>query len=136
VISDIVLAIDPGTRKCGIAVVRREGTEVLHREIVTPERLAESVRLLTERYRVETVLLGNATNSAPLRRSLQEALPESLSLLSVPEAYTTQRAKVRYLQENPPRSFFARLLPLGLRTPDRPFDDYVAILLAEDYFSG
>jgi hypothetical protein len=59
----------------------------------------------------------------------------SLPLVPVDEAFTSQRARARFHLENPPRGL-ARLVPPGLRTPPRAFDDYVAVLLAEDYFAA
>jgi RNase H-fold protein (predicted Holliday junction resolvase) len=134
-----VLSIDPGTAKCGIAIVRREESgrcRALHREVPEAERLvARVLSLLADYPDVDAVLIGNATNSAPLGRALRAALPESLPLHRVEEAFTSQRARVRFRLENPPRGL-ERLLPPGLRTPPRPYDDYVAVLLAEDFFAG
>lgn len=134
-----VLSIDPGTTKCGIAVVTRDEDSrcrALHREVCETERLVVRVLLLlAEHSVVRAVLIGNATNSAPLARALKAALPPSLPLHRVEEAFTSQRARVRFRLENPPRGF-ERLLPPGLRTPPRPYDDYVAVLLAEDFFAA
>ncbi len=134
-----VLSIDPGTTKCGIAIVTREDDgrcRALHREVCEAERLvARVLSLLGEHVSVDAVLIGNATNSAPLARALQASLSQSLPLHRVEEAFTSQRARVRFRLENPPRGL-ERLLPPGLRTPPRPYDDYVAVLLAEDFFAG
>ncbi len=134
-----VLSIDPGTAKCGIAIVVREEPgrcRALHREVSETERLVARVLvLLGENPAIDAVLIGNATNCAPLARALRAALPEALPIHKVEEAFTSQRARVRFRLENPPRGF-ERLLPPGLRTPPRPYDDYVAVLLAEDYFGA
>jgi RNase H-fold protein (predicted Holliday junction resolvase) len=137
-----VLAIDPGTAKCGIAIVSHEEPgktgkcRVLHREVPETERLvARVLSLLSDHPAVSAVLIGNATNSAPLARALRSALPPSLPLHRVEEAFTSQRARVRFRLENPPRGL-ERLLPPGLRTPPRAYDDYVAVLLAEDFFAA
>ncbi|MES2463236.1 MAG: hypothetical protein V4671_21860 [Armatimonadota bacterium] len=134
-----VLSIDPGTTKCGIAVVVGEALgrcRVLHREVPETERLvARVLSLLAEHPAINAVLIGNATNSAPLYRALRASLPPALPLHRVEEAFTSQRARVRFQLENPPRGF-EKLLPPGLRTPPRPYDDYVAVLLAEDFFAA
>ncbi|MBC8103128.1 MAG: pre-16S rRNA-processing nuclease YqgF [Cytophagales bacterium] len=136
-----VLSIDPGTAKCGIAIVQRETISpnqcrALHREVAETARLvARVLSLLAAHPVVAAVLIGNATNSAPLARALRASLPDALPLHRVEEAFTSQRARVRFQIENPPRGL-QRLLPPGLRTPPRPYDDYVAVLLAEDFFAG
>ena len=81
------------------------------------------------------MLIGNATRGAVLLRALREAVPPEMTIQSVDEAFTSQRARQRFGLENPPRGL-RRLIPPGLRTPPRPYDDYVAVLLAEDYFAA
>ena len=139
--ASVVLAIDPGTAKCGIAVAQRAEAgrpypQVLHREVVeTPRLVARVLSLLSTYPSIQRVLIGNATRGAVLLKALREALPPSLSAQPVEEAFTSQRARERYKLENPPRGL-QRLIPPGLRTPPRPYDDYVALLLAEDYFAA
>jgi hypothetical protein len=57
-----------------------------------------------------------------------------LPLETVDEYNTSARARLRFVSENPAPGW-RRLLPPGLRSPEVPYDDYAAILLAEDYFS-
>ena len=136
--SETVLAIDPGTVKCGVAIVAWDGAKatVLAREVVPTERLvARVLALLLVHGAVGTVLIGNATRGPVLLRALREALPSALPVLPVEEAFTSQRARQRFHLENPPRGLL-RLLPPGLRQTPRPYDDYVAVLLAEDYFNA
>jgi len=135
--SPLVLAIDPGTAKCGIAVVTREGRapRVLHREIAETSALPARIAALLPLYpALDAVLIGNATNGARLTRELRTILPADLPLHAVPEAYTSQRARDRYRLEHPPRGL-QRLVPVGLRTPPLPYDDYVAVILAEDWLT-
>ena len=136
----VVLALDPGSVKCGVAVVRRgaqpgEAAGVLHREILERARVVARVLPLLTEYGIEAVLIGDATGGASLARALQDALPASVPVHRVNEAFTSQRARRRFLQENPPRGV-GRLVPIGFRTPPRPIDDYVAVLLAEDFFAA
>ncbi|MGI4791402.1 MAG: hypothetical protein ACRYFS_21450 [Janthinobacterium lividum] len=135
----ILLAIDPGRAKCGLAVVRGpeskdEVPRCLERRVVETERLTIAVaEILKRRPEIERFLLGNATHSATLRRVLIATFPQ-IPLEMVDEFNTSARARVRYVQENPAPGW-RRLLPQGLRFPEVPYDDYAALLLAEDYFS-
>jgi hypothetical protein len=52
----------------------------------------------------------------------------------VDERYTSLEARDRYWQMFPPKGI-TKLLPQGMRTPPRPIDDIVAILLIERYLS-
>ena len=128
-----VLAIDPGSAKCGIAVVDRDGS-VRYRAVVTTERVVSDARELAAAHRPDVVVIGNGTGSKPLLLQLQAAgLPAPL--LAVDESHTSQAARLRYLATNAPRGW-QRLLPRSLRTPPVPYDDYVAVLLAERYWQA
>src|SRR5882724_11840181 len=107
-----VLAIDPGSAKCGLAVVRRDG-EIVFRAICAAEVLVEEVRSALAAYRPVALLIGRGTGSKPLLRALEAAnLP--LPLRSVDEAHTSEAARARFVVENP-APFWQRLLPRSLR---------------------
>jgi RNase H-fold protein (predicted Holliday junction resolvase) len=125
-----VAAVDPGRDKCGLAVVARDGA-VLRRAVVPTDGVVEAVRVAFQEYPLQAVVLGDGTTSASLRRELEAAgWPVEL----VDEYGTTLRARERYFQEHPPRGL-GRLIPTSFRTPPTPYDDYVAVLLAEDYWN-
>ena len=130
-----ILAIDPGRAKCGVAVVSGpEPVRVLARAVVETARLTLEVSALRRRFpEVSHIIIGNGTGSATLRRALAAALPD-LPPEAVPEHGTSALARARFLSENPAPGW-RRLLPPGLRAPERPYDDYVALLLAETFFS-
>lgn len=125
----VVLAVDPGRRKCGLAVVSA-GRGVLYRDIVPAEELEGAVRRAVERHRPDRVLVGGSTGSREAVRRLRDAL--ALELTVVDERHTTERARRRYYQENPPRGLW-RLVPLGLQVPPEPYDDYAAVVMAEEF---
>jgi RNase H-fold protein (predicted Holliday junction resolvase) len=122
-----VLAVDPGREKCGLAVV--QPGRVLHREVLPRNQLVARAAELVGRFGVEEVVVGDATGSQQVLRELSR-LGRPVRLVS--EAGTTLEARRRYFQDHPPRGL-ARLLPEGLRVPPRPYDDYVAVLLAERF---
>ncbi|MDR7485847.1 MAG: hypothetical protein QN187_11010 [Armatimonadota bacterium] len=122
----VVLAVDPGRTKCGVAVCAPG--EVRARAIVAPQALPALVSDWQARYGVTLIVVGNRTGSADVMASLREVATVPLRL--VEEAGTTLRARARYFAEHPPRGW-RRLIPLGLQTPPEPYDDYVAVLLAE-----
>jgi len=126
-----ILAIDPGRDKCGIAVVDdRDG--VLARGVVPTGVIEAIVADWAQAHRPKRVVLGNGTGSAHIRRVLAEA---GAPVTVVAERRTTERARARYFEENPPRGW-RRLVPRGLLTPPVPVDDYAAILIGEDYLAA
>ncbi|GAB4468490.1 MAG: hypothetical protein OHK0029_40920 [Armatimonadaceae bacterium] len=131
-----VLAVDPGTHKCGIAVVRRETPQpiTLHREIVATSDTENRVADLITTFTVVAVVIGDATGGKPIWQALRSRLPAHIPLHRVSEAHTSERARQRYRAENPPAGW-RRLLPAGLHTPPEPYDDYAAVILAEDWLN-
>ncbi len=131
-----VLAVDPGSAKCGVAVVCQSADgslHTLHKAVVPQTDVETVVRELCDHFLPGVVLVGNATQSRAIRDRLQAALTGRVTVEAVDEAHTSRHARARYLRENPPqgRHWWQRLLPLSLRTPPVPVDDYVAIILAE-----
>jgi RNase H-fold protein (predicted Holliday junction resolvase) len=127
---EIILAIDPGRRKCGLAVVGAGG-RVLYQAVAPTEEVGAVVRELVAQWRVTRLVLGDRTTSQRLREDLRRA-GVTLAPTSVDEHRSSEEGRRRYFRENPPKGW-RRLLPATLQTPPRPIDDYVAIILAERY---
>ncbi len=126
-----VLAVDPGRDKCGLAVVDPE-RGVLARGIVPTVSLESAVREWIQEQRPHRLVMGAGTSHREARQCLERmGLPVDV----VCESHTTERARVRYFEEHPPRSW-RRLIPLGLQVPPLPVDDYAAVLIAEDYLES
>ena len=132
----VVLAIDPGRSKCGVAVCTprddSDRPKILHREVVPTEKLVMHVMALLETHQPDVVLMGDGTQSATLRKAVVKALPDGIPFEEVPEAFTSQRVRARLQKEWLPKGL-VRLLPSGLRPAPKAYDDYVAALLAEDW---
>lgn len=127
----VVIAIDPGRCKCGVAVVRGVAAEVLQRVVVPTDRVRETLADLCARYHPDVILLGNGTTSAGIAKVVEEL---GLRVELVDEKLTSLAARRRYFVENPPRGL-RRLIPTSMQTPPEPCDDYVAVILAERYLA-
>jgi hypothetical protein len=86
--------------------------------------------MISTQYSASAILVGNGTGGTRVANEI--SADTNLPVILVDEAYSSRAAKSRYFKENPPRGL-KRLVPVGLLTPCRPFDDYVAIILAERY---
>jgi RNase H-fold protein (predicted Holliday junction resolvase) len=127
----VVFGIDPGRSKVGVAVVRSDG-QVLYRAVLAVEELGGELSRLYERFHPQGIVVGGGTGFRSLEPVLRQVLPD-VPLRVVNEAFTSEQARRRYLRENPPKGW-RRLIPSWLRTPDKPYDDYVAVILAERYW--
>lgn len=125
-----IIAIDPGREKCGWAILSERG-EVLCHAVAARDQLVQLLQEKQQAFAIKMIVLGNGTGSAALKQELKSALPE-LTIELIDEYKTTEQARGRYWQENPPTGW-RRLFPIGLQVPPEPVDDYVAILLGEKY---
>lgn len=80
-----------------------------------------------------TLVLGDRTAAKDVRALLGEEAQTRAVL--VDEHRSTEQGRQRYFEGNPPRGW-RRLLPIGLQTPPRPYDDYVAVVIAERYLAS
>jgi len=131
-IPEVVIAVDPGREKCGVAVVRADG-RVLSQAVVATGDVAETVARALEADARARVILGNRTGARDVSAALRERC--RVTPTAVDEHHSTLQGRRRYFAENPPRGW-RRLLPVGLQTPPHPYDDYVAVVLAERYLAS
>ena len=127
-----VLAIDPGTSKCGMALVHRTSAgklQMLWHEVVPTENMVERLHAAGEVSTFQQIIVGGGTSSHQAVRQIREKMP-SMGILLVDEKNTSLQARERYWEKNPRRGW-RRLLPATLQVPPEPVDDFVAYILAE-----
>jgi RNase H-fold protein (predicted Holliday junction resolvase) len=124
-----VLGIDPGTRKCGYAVIECAQGEPLTLGIVPTEALPEQLAALSSNFAIRAVALGGGTHTATVAALVRAA---GLPVTVVDERETTLRARARYFRAHPPRGW-RRLVPRGMLLPPCPIDDFAALLIAERF---
>lgn len=127
-----VLAIDPGSSKCGLALVQRnakEEVELLWRKIVPTEHMEAAIEEAMAVKPFTMIIIGSGTRSKEVVQRVRDLLP-SVGILVVDERDTTMMARERYWIHNPRRGW-RRLLPATLQLPPEPVDDFVALILAE-----
>ena len=129
----MILAIDPGRDKTGIAVVT-SGGGVEIKKIISTDCVDSYLQRLMNNYNIESIVIGNGTTSDRFVKRLEE-LDLQISIELVDEAYSTREAEKRYRAEHPLRGW-KRFLKLVEWKPDRPVDDYVAVILAERYLES
>ncbi len=124
-----VLALDPGKFKCGLAVVTSQG--IVHEKLVIglPD-LKDAVIKLSNQFKISAIVLGDRTNSKTIRFNL--ATEVGVPIVLIDEDKSSLEGRYRYLKEN--TRGLLKILPIGLRVPRQPYDDYVAVILAERFF--
>lgn len=126
--SQAILAVDPGTRKSGFAVLGEDGN-ALEQGVEPTAGLLEIARGLCARHGIARLVLGQGTNAKPVEDLLA---PLGLPLSFVDERETTIRARALYFRDHPAKGW-RRLVPLSFQLPPRPIDDYAAVLIGRRF---
>ncbi len=127
-----VLGLDPGTRKCGFAVIVDGAPQPRELGITPLADLAACLQRLVAETSPDVAAVGRGTNAAVVSAAVRAAgLPVEL----VDERETTLLARGRFFRDYPPRGW-RRLIPRGMLLPDRPIDDYAALLIAERFLAS
>lgn len=132
-----LLAIDPGSTKCGFALVHRDESDHIHlqwHDIIPSEQAAERATALQLEHQFTLIVVGNGTRSRSIVEALRESMA-SIGILVVDERETTMQARERYWEYNPRRGW-RKFLPATMQVPPVPIDDYAALILAERVLSS
>lgn len=132
-----VLAIDPGSAKCGMALVRRNdggGLDLLWRKVAKRAEVLDAIDAAASVEPFSMIIVGSGTTSKDLVHQIREKHP-SIGILVVDEKDTTLQARERYWEHNPRRGW-RRFLPATMQVPPEQFDDFVALILAERVLEG
>lgn len=123
----MILAVDPGKGKVGLALLDLEG-EILARAIASREDFAAELASFLEGRPPQWIALGDGTASRPVAEALEAALPGCPQVL-VDETNSTYEAGQLYFDHHPPAWPWC-WLPRGLWVlPELPIDDWAAAIL-------
>jgi RNase H-fold protein (predicted Holliday junction resolvase) len=132
-----VLAIDPGSSKCGMALVTRDELgqiQLVWRAISELSKLIECMQDAKIVRAYDIVIVGSGTSSDKAVRLIREKCV-GVAILVVDEKDTTLQARERYWINNK-RHGWRRFLPATLQVPPEPVDDFAALILAERVLSS
>lgn len=129
---DLVLAIDPGRKKCGIALVDSR-LIYLEGKVIDNEELVDGIKGYLIKYQVKKMVIGGGTNSENIRAIIKENFLE-IPITVIAEEDTTMEARRYFFNYNPPTGWL-RFLPGSLRIPPRPYDDFAAYVIARRFFT-
>jgi|AntRauTorckE6833_2_1112554.scaffolds.fasta_scaffold00122_14 RNase H-fold protein (predicted Holliday junction resolvase) len=129
----MLLGIDPGRSKCGVAVLTEDGKEVL-KDISKTSELSKKLEDILENYSIDKVVLGNGTYADKIYNILKLLFDEN-KIIFINEENSTYLAEQKYLKENPPLglSFLNKIMKFK---PKRALDDYTAVVLVKKYLKN
>ena len=124
------MAIDPGRCKSGV-VVMNKNFDTLFQKVIESLTIEPVILELFDKFKIETIILGNGTTSKDVKQIISSALP-NVHIEIVEESYTTEEARKLYWKKNPPHGW-RKFLPTSMQVPPVPVDDLVAEILAKRY---
>ncbi|NET25231.1 pre-16S rRNA-processing nuclease YqgF [Okeania sp. SIO1I7] len=130
----MILGFDPGSQKCGIALMDREKQLHYHEVVESPE-VVTTIKNLNQKFDIDLIVIGDQTHSKTWKQTLTKIISKTVPIIKIDERYSSLEARDRYWQMYPPQGIF-RLIPLGMRIPPKPVDDIVAIILIERYLKN
>lgn len=119
-----IAAFDPG-KNIGYASLDETGRLRGH-------RVFELAEVETLDIQADVVVVGSGTGSAALVEVLRA---RGFDPVIVDETETTREGRLLYFRDHPSTGL-ARLVPLGMRVPPRPIDDYAAYAIGLRYLSS
>lgn len=128
-----IMGFDPGRDKCGVAIMNDQA-EVLYSQVIRADQVANLLPQLFRQFACQVLVMGNQTTSQLWQNQLKMILP-AVPIILLDERYTTVQARQRYWQIYPAQGL-TKLIPLGMRSPPRPVDDIVAMILIEKYLEA
>lgn len=127
----MIMGVDPGRDKCGVAVLNSSG-EVKFSEVIPTENFDAAIQKLSAQFDIERVILGNGTTHVEAEKKIRTV---NLPVTIIDEKFTTEEARREYWVQNPPRGW-RRLLPVSMQVPPVPVDNIVAEILAKRYLGN
>ena len=128
----MILAIDPGKNKCGLAVLE-QNRQPIEKKVVARSQCPEETYRLIAKYKITRVVIGDSAAGKELEKELSAILMKG-EITFIPEKDSSRQARDRYWKENPPLGLW-KLIPTSLRVPPSPIDDYAALILGERYLN-
>ena len=125
----MILAIDPGKDKCGLALFNKDG-KLVEQKIVRRHDLIRAIL----HYQAATLVIGDTANGRQINEELLRHHPQEKIVL-FPEQNTTRQAREAFWRANPPKGLW-RLIPTSLRTLHVPVDDYAAAIIGRNYLAS
>lgn len=129
----MILVIDPGKDKCGLAVLDQKA-KVFERSIINRCDLIPEIEGILNKYGIKEIILGSGTHSKDVEKEIID-LETNINVTFVPEKNSTLLARKRYFKENP-RQGLLSFVPTSLLVPPVPIDDWAAVILGERYLEG
>lgn len=126
----MIIAIDPGSVKTGVAAIDDSG-RLLWKKIIKTERFESEMAAVLRVQLPAVFVMGNGTHHKEIKKKMENLIDSfggNIRVELVNERYTTEIGEQWYWRDHP-RKGLRRLIPKGLQSVPVPIDDYVAWII-------
>ena len=127
---ELILGVDPGRSKTGLALVKSTG-EIVKTQVALMTDFVNELQNFLDGSSIQCVVLGNGTTSQNMVATVQKLLP-GVACQVVEESHSTEEARKLYWQLYPPKGL-KKLIPLGLQVPPENLDGLAAVILVRRF---
>ena len=127
---ELILGVDPGRSKTGLALVKSTG-EIVKTQVALMTDFVNELQNFLDGSSIQCVVLGNGTTSQNMVATVQKLLP-GVACQVVEESHSTEEARKLYWQLYPPKGL-KKLIPLGLQVPPENLDGLAAVILVKRF---
>lgn len=124
----MIIGVDPGKDKCGVAVLSSDG-EVKFSEVIATSEFETVMQKLSAQFEIKLAILGNGTTHSEAEKKLRAI---GFNVKVVDEKFTTEQARRLYWEKFPPKGW-RKLLPTSMQVPPVPVDNLVAEILIKRF---
>jgi RNase H-fold protein (predicted Holliday junction resolvase) len=133
---ETILAIDPGTRKAGLAVIQSDGSVLDKRIIRDFADFKITLKRTIQIYKPSVMVIGNGTGFGIMRMIIEPMVGNAIPIETVDEKGSSEEARKEYMNRFRFLKRFVMTIAYILGFWKMELDDDVAVIIGKRFLSS
>jgi len=133
---ETILAIDPGTRKAGLAVIQSDGSVLDKRIIRDFADFKITLKRTIQIYKPSVTVIGNGTGFGIMRMIIEPMVGNAIPIETVDEKGSSEEARKQYMNQFRFLKRFIMTIAYILGFWKMELDDDVAVIIGRRFLSS
>jgi len=133
---ETILAIDPGTRKAGLAVIQSDGSVLDKRIIRDFADFKITLKRTIQVYKPSVTVIGNGTGFGIMRMIIEPMVGNAIPIETVDEKGSSEEARKQYMNQFKFLKRFVMTIAYILGFWKMELDDDVAVIIGKRFLSS
>jgi len=133
---ETILAIDPGTRKAGLAVIQSDGSVLDKRIIRDFADFKITLKRTIQVYKPSVTVIGNGTGFGIMRMIIEPMVGNAIPIETVDEKGSSEEARKQYMNQFRFLKRFVMTIAYILGFWKMELDDDVAVIIGKRFLSS